>query len=161
MICQGQNLPRYRVWHPLDHIALTYVRRASDDTIGPGAVFRIQEVFARNSAWAVDTLTRVKKLDETGFIHVPTRFGLKVAHMEYLFEKVDGGTKYTNWLIAGIEAPLIGQLLNRLIRKFLFPDDKARAWLTHNVEEVGNLESFLPALYRSHTGDVHSSHECS
>jgi len=33
----------------------------------------------------------------------------------------------------------------------LFPDDKARAWLRHNVEEVGNFEFFLPALYAEET----------
>jgi hypothetical protein len=27
-----------------------------------------------------------------------------------------------------------------------------RAWLKHNVEEVGNLEFFLPALYAAHAG---------
>jgi hypothetical protein len=26
----------------------------------------------------------------------------------------------------------------------------SRAWLKHNVEEVGNLEFFLPALYGAH-----------
>jgi hypothetical protein len=37
--------------------------------------------------------------------------------------------------------------MNRFVRPRLFPDDKARAWLRHNVEEVGNFEFFLPELY--------------
>jgi hypothetical protein len=44
-----------------------------------------------------------------------------------------------------------GRGVNAWLRRRTFPDDKARAWLTHNVEEVGNFESFLPALYERET----------
>lgn len=147
----GRRVPRYRAWHPCDHIAFRYARRLPDGSIGPGAVFHITEAFARNPAWIIDVHTTVEKLDETGFIHGPRHLGIKVAHMEYEFEAIPEGTRYTNWLIAGPDAPLIGPLLNAIVRPRLFPDDKARAWLTHNVEEVGNFESFLPALYASET----------
>lgn len=152
----GRRVPRYRAWHPLDHVALRYVRRAPDGSIGPGAVFHIQEAFARNPRWRLDIHTVVEKLDETGFAHGPRKLGRKVAHLEYVFEAVPEGTRYTNWLIAGVAAPGIGRLVNRVMRRALFPDDKAIAWLTHNVEEVGNLESFLPALYRAHAGEAGS-----
>jgi hypothetical protein len=95
----------------------------------------------------IDVHTRVEKLDETGFIHGPRKLGMRAALMEYEWHAVDGGTQYTNWLIAGVDVPILRRLLNPIIRRTLFPDDKARAWLTHNVEEVGNFESFLPALY--------------
>ena len=144
----GQRVTRYRAWHPLDHIAFRYARRCRDGSIGPGAVFHISEAFARNPRWVVDVDTVVEKLDETGFIHGPRHFGRKVAHMEYVFEPVPEGTRYTNWLIAGLDLPLLGRLVNPAVRRALFPDDRARAWLTHNVEEVGNFESFLPELYR-------------
>jgi hypothetical protein len=39
-----------------------------------------------------------------------------------------------------------------LIRGRLFTEAMGRAWLKHNVEEVGNLEFFLPALYAAHVG---------
>ena len=148
----GRTVARYRVWHPRDHIAFRYARRCPDGTIGPGAVFHIREAFARNPRWSIDVLSHVEKLDESGFIHAPQRFGRKVAHLEYIFESVPGGTRYTNWLIAGVPgiAPLV-RPINRLVRAQVFPDDKARAWLTHNVEEVGNLQSFLPELYRAST----------
>jgi hypothetical protein len=145
----GRRIPRYRAWHPLDHIAFRCARRLPDGSIGPGAVLHIQEAFARNPAWSIDVFSTVEKLDETGFIHGPRHLGLKMAHMEYVFEEVAGGTRYTNWLIAGLPGATLGGLVNRLARRLLFPDDKARAWLTHNVEEVGNFESFLPGLYRS------------
>jgi hypothetical protein len=39
-----------------------------------------------------------------------------------------------------------------LIRRRAFTEAMGRAWLKHNVEEVGNLEFFLPALYAAHAG---------
>jgi hypothetical protein len=148
----GKRVDRYRAWHPLDHVAFRYVRRRPDGSIGPGAVFHIREAFARNPAFSIDVKTRVEKLDETGFVHVPHMLGVEVARMEYLFEAVPGGTRYTNWLIAGANLPVVGVPLNRLIRPRAFPEPKAIAWLTHNVEEVGNFESFLPALYAADAG---------
>jgi hypothetical protein len=38
-------------------------------------------------------------------------------------------------------------LFNRLIRPVVFSDLMGPAWLKHNVEEVGNFEHFLPALF--------------
>lgn len=148
----GQTISRYRAWHPIDHYALTYHRRLPDGSIGPGAVLHIQEFFGGNSDWKVDVLTTIVKLDETGFVHEPRRAGIVVGRMEYEFEAVEGvGTRYTNWLIAGLASP-IGRVVNPLLRRFVFSDAQARAWLTHNVEEVGNFESFLPALYASRGG---------
>ncbi len=143
----GVRVPRYRAWHPLDHVSLRYVKRCPDGSIGPGAVFHIREAFARDPDWAVDIYTTLDKLDETGFIHGPRKLGVRVARMEYEWSAVADGTQYTNWLIAGLDVPVLGRALNPFIRRRLFPDDKARAWLVHNIEEVGNFESFLPALY--------------
>lgn len=44
---------------------------------------------------------------------------------------------------------LVGRMfLNRIVLPGLvMSDDMGRAWLRHNVEEVGNFERFLPALY--------------
>ena len=45
-------------------------------------------------------------------------------------------------------AALTGKLsLNWMLCSKLFPPAKVQAWLKHNVEEVGNLEQFLPELY--------------
>jgi len=42
-------------------------------------------------------------------------------------------------------------LLRRIFNSFILPKafgaEKATAWLTHNVEEVGCFEHFLPSLY--------------
>ena len=41
----------------------------------------------------------------------------KVAHMEYVFEPIPEGARYTNWLIAGLDLPLVGRLVNATVRR--------------------------------------------
>ncbi len=148
----GRRYPRYHVWHPIDHIAVRYARRCPDGSIGPGAQIHIREVFAGNPDYLVDIVTTIEKLDETGFVHGPYHLGVQLARLEYAFTPVAGGTFYENSLTFGPEQPLLRSLFNTLIRPRVYPDDKARAWLKHNVEEVGNFEFFLPELYAKEGG---------
>ena len=41
----------------------------------------------------------------------------------------------------------IGAVLNPLMHRFLFGEAMGRAWVKHNVEEVGLLEHIVPLLY--------------
>jgi hypothetical protein len=68
--------------------------------------------------------------------------------MDYQFSETPDGTFYRNSLTIGA-AGLLGRVVNPLIRRFAFDEARGRAWIRHNVEEVGNLESFLPQLYAS------------
>ena len=143
----GRIHPRYLIWHPVDHIAVRYARRRPDGTIGPGAKIHIREAFGGNPDYSVDIVTTIEKLDETGFVHAPRHLGVRLAVLEYAFMPVAGGTFYENSITFGPEKPLLRPLFNQLLRPLVYPDDKARAWLRHNVEEVGNFEFFLPELY--------------
>ncbi len=144
---QGRTWPRYHIWHPVDHIAVRYARRLPDGSVGPGAKIHIQEAFAGNPDWLVDIVTTIERLDQGGFVHAPRVGGVRVASLEYAFTPVSGGTLYENSITVGPENPIGRAFVNRFVRPRLFPDDKARAWLRHNVEEVGNFEFFLPELY--------------
>ena len=150
MEVEGKRYPRYRVWHPRDHIAHRYVKR-TPGAIGPGAVFHIHEAFDRNPDWVIDTLTDIDKLDVEGFRHRPRALGLHPVVMDYSFKRVPGGTLYENSLVLGF-ASKAARPLNTLLRRARFPDAKGLAWLRHNVEEVGNFEFFLPQLYASEHG---------
>ena len=149
MVLEGRSWPRYHVWHPVDHIAVRYVRRLPDGSVGPGAKIHIQEAFGGNPNHLVDIVTTIERLDEGGFVHAPWIAGVRMASLEYTFTPTPDGTLYENSITIGPENPIGRALVNRLVRPRLFPDDKARAWLRHNVEEVGNFEFFLPALYRA------------
>lgn len=41
----------------------------------------------------------------------------------------------------------MGRLFNQTVRGAIFPEAKGRAWLKHNIEEVGLLVEILPGLY--------------
>ncbi len=117
-----------------------------------GAAIRLIEVLGRNEKFVVDTVTHIERLDEGGFIHNPEVFGRTgVARMEYTFEPVPDGTLYENCLIIGTSLPVL-RFANPLLARLAFDDAHGRAWLRHNIEEVGMFENFLPALYRQETG---------
>lgn len=81
----------------------------------------------------------MERSDETGFVHGPWLLGVRVARLDYTFTPVEGGTRYENSITLGPEPPLLRPFFKNAVRPRLFPDDKARAWLKHNVEEVGTL----------------------
>ena len=142
----GRRYNRYRFWHPCDHVHASYARRCPDGTVGPGAAIRLIEVIGRDRRFLVDTVTHIRRLDEGGYVHEPEMHGRTgLVRMEY------AGTLYENRLLIGSTAPWY-PLVRPLVRRFGFTEEQGRAWLRHNVEEVGMFENFLPALYRSETG---------
>lgn len=144
----GRWLNRYRVWHPLDHVSARYVRRLPDGSIGPGARIHLVEILGRNPKYKVDVVTTIEKLDEEGFIHNPKSHGPRLARMEYAWREVAGGTLYKNSLVVPRDHGY--WIFRKVVVPLLFPEPKGRAWVKHNVEEVGMFENFLPDLYRLH-----------
>lgn len=151
---RGQRYNRYRFWHPRDHYHASYARRRSDGTVGPGAAIRLIEILGRNERFSVDTVTHIERLDEGGYVHNPELLGRTgFVRMEYRFEPSASGTLYENSLTIGAAAPWY-KPVRPLVERFAFTEDQGRAWLLHNIEEVGMFEHFLPALHHLETGDV-------
>lgn len=149
MELNGKQVPRYHVWHPIDHIDFWVTKRSPSGKVVPGTEFHIVEAFGGNLDHLVNNVSVIEKLDETGFIHGPQMFGSKFAHMAYTFHATEAGTLYKNFMVIGPQTPLLKQAVN-LARPWLFTEEKGRAWLKHNVEEVGLLEHFLPRLFHEH-----------
>jgi hypothetical protein len=146
----GQTYPRYLIWHPIDHIHYEVARWAPDGTAGPGARFHLVEAFGGNPNYLVNSVADILKNDDTGITLSVRKFGLELMRLEHTFTPVPEGTLYASTMHVGTKALLARFLVNRLIRSRFFTEAMGRAWLKHNVEEVGNLESFLPALYGMH-----------
>jgi hypothetical protein len=146
----GKTYNRYHVWHPRDHIHWALAKPGPNGTAEAGAVFHIVEAFGRNPAFLIDVHETVEKLDDSGIRLSNVRAGMTFSTLEHTFTPVDKGTLYRSRLVVGSDHPLVGAIFNRLVRPRVFPDEKGRAWLKHNVEEVGNLEFFLPDLYLQH-----------
>ena len=87
--------------------------------------------------------SEIVRLDEQGFAHRPSFHGLRLARMDYEFEATPTGTRYRNSLTVGATGPF-GKLINPFIKRFMFDEARGRAWIKHNIEEVGNLRPFFP-----------------
>lgn len=144
----GRQYTRYLLWHPRDHIHWALVRRSMSGGSGQGAYFRIVEAFAANPAFYVDSVEYVEKLDEEGISLVRRVAGREVFRLEHRFGSVAGGASYRSRMVVGVDAGGVGRLINTHLRPRVLSDAAARAWLTHNVEEVSMFEHLLPPLYR-------------
>lgn len=150
---QGRKVSRYHVWHPRDHIHWALARPAPGGGVGPGAVFRIVEAFQANPRYRIDVQERVTALSRDGITLEGRVIGLRVTRLAHRFTALDGGTQYDSVLEVGLAAPILGHVLNRRLLRHRFPEDMARAWIAHNIEEVGQFEQFLADLHAKATTD--------
>jgi hypothetical protein len=133
----------YLAWHPLDHIHWQLARPGIDGEAGEGARFRIVEAFGRRDEFYVDTTDTVEKLDETGIRLVHRIMGAPVLQLEHTWSVAAGSTHYVSVLDIGARARLMTPV-NRYLTTRVFPEPLLRAWLVHNIEEVGYLQYLLP-----------------
>jgi hypothetical protein len=151
---QGATYSRYGVWHPRDHIDWQLVGEAPGGGAGVGARFRIVEALGRNMEYLVDSVELIEKLDEDGIVLTRWVLGHQILRLEHEFVYVpaEGATRYLSCMVLGSPSVFGQAVLNGAIRRRFFSEAMGRAWLTHNVEEVGHFERFLPALHARHGG---------
>ncbi|MGB7361031.1 MAG: hypothetical protein WA944_24965 [Mycobacterium sp.] len=147
MTYAGQTVDRYLAWHPIDHIRWELARPAPSGGAAEGARFHIVEAFGAKPEFTPDEIARVEKLDETGIRLVLRVAGIPVFQLEHTWSAGDDGAHYVTVMDLGARSPMLAPV-NRLIRS-RFHDDKAQAWVKHNIEEVGQLEHLLPQLVSS------------
>lgn len=145
---EGKVLNRYLAWHPFDHIRWELANRLPDGSVGVGSRFRIVEAFGANPDFYIDIIDEVIRLDESGITLVNRDIGgIEITRLNHDFVAADGGTLYRSTLRIGIGVQVLCRVVNPMIHRFLFPAAMGRAWLRHNIEEVGLLEHLIPRLY--------------
>jgi hypothetical protein len=143
-----QRLDRYLAWHPTDHIRWELARPAPDGTVGVGSRFHIVEAFGADPRFYIDIVDTVIRLDASGITLVNQGVaGIEISRLNHDFIAVEDGTLYRSTLTIGIGGGLVGRAVNPLIHRFAFTEAMGRAWLRHNIEEVGLLEHIIPLLY--------------
>ena len=142
----GAVVPRYHVWHPIDHIHFSVERRAPDGSVGPGAKWHIVEAFGGNLDFLLDERPNVVRLDTGGITLVGRALGQTLLRLEHSFTPTPLGTRYKTLMRVGLSSAFL-RPISRVLLQRRFSDAKAEAWLKHNIEEVGNLSHFLPKLY--------------
>jgi hypothetical protein len=147
MDVEGLQINKYLVWHPLDHIHWQLAQPGSHGGATIGAKFRIVEAFGRNPDFYIDITDTVTRLDVSGITLVGYTLGLELSRLNHDFAHIDGDTRYRSTLSIGTTLPILRAILNPLIHDMMFTEAMGRAWLRHNVEEVGLLEHIVPRIY--------------
>jgi hypothetical protein len=135
------DLDRYLAWHPVDHIRWELARAAPGGGAAEGARFRMVEAFGGRPEFRIDEVARVEKLDDTGIRLVKRLAGAIVFQLEHTWSAGRDGAHYVTVMDLGARSPLLTPV-NRHLRHHFSPA-KARAWVRHNIEEVGQLEYLL------------------
>ncbi|CAA9374861.1 hypothetical protein [uncultured Nocardioides sp.] len=139
-------VPNYLAWHPVDHIRWELARPAPGGGAREGARFRIIEAFQGRPEFYIDTTESVERLDATGIRLVRRLAGVPVLQLSHTWSAGEGHTHYVSVLEIGSNAALLTPV-NRYLTERRFPMSMTRAWLVHNIEEVGVLEHILPGAY--------------
>jgi hypothetical protein len=71
--------------------------------------------------------------------------GAPVLQLEHTWSAGSEGTHYVSVLDIGSRSRLMAPI-NRYLTTRVFPEPLVRAWLVHNIEEVGYLECLLPLV---------------
>ncbi|MFI5508667.1 hypothetical protein ACIA48_14435 [Mycobacterium sp. NPDC051804] len=143
----GVVIDRYLAWHPIDHIKWELARSAPTGGAAEGARFHMVEAFGAKPEYLVDEIARVEKLDETGIRLVVRIAGVIVFQLEHTWSAGADGAHYVTVMDLGPRVAVLAPV-NRILRR-RFSEDKAHAWVKHNIEEVGQLEYLLPQLESS------------
>lgn len=143
----GAVVDRYLAWHPIDHIGWELARPAPKGGAAEGARFRMVEAFAGRPEYRIDEVARVEKLDETGIRLVKRICGVPVFALEHTWSAGVDGAHYVTVMDLGVRSAALSPV-NRVVCQ-RFPDHKVKAWVKHNIEEVGQLEHLIPQLAAS------------
>ena len=147
----GPCIASYLLWHKRDHIEAKWKQKVltGDGHVGPGSILAVQENLCGRQMTKSDVM--VTQLDDTAFNFDLGNSTARVGYVRHLYTETPAGLAMTVEMTFGAEWPLLWRFFNPLLHKKAFTADAADAWMQHNVEEIGELENFLPALYREAT----------
>lgn len=121
----------YLAWHP-DHLSARWVRGS---TVEPGAVLEAREILHGRRHRLRMAVTDVEAGSLLRYRVFPGLGG------EFEVEAADGGSRFTAVIRLGIDAPLVGVVLDRLLRRAW--GSRIDAIERHQREEGANLKALL------------------
>lgn len=129
-----QSLPdHYLEWHP-DHVSARWVH---GDAFVPGAVMEVREMLHDKPH---RLRMKVTKVLPGKLVHFRVFPGVNGA---FSVDAIDGATEFTAVLALGAPLPVIGPVIDRLLRRALGRQIEAIG--RHQTEEGGNLKALLEA----------------
>lgn len=140
-----QDVPLYWLWHPVDHFMVRLARRAPGGA--PGLSEGARAVLKERILDVLELDALVDGMSRDGIHLTMMRGPFRLGDLRHTFVDTPEGLAYRSRLIVGSTLPLLGPLINLVAKRFIFTEAMLDRWLRHNVEEVGNFEQFLPALF--------------
>lgn len=137
---EGQPTTHYLLWHPIEHIHWEEKATGHEGKRGAGGRWQIVESLA-GKVQVVDA--HIHKFDETGLILDAHLGPFVLGRLEHRWWPVNGGTFYDTALTLNpANSPFMS------VARMIATEFDAKAWLTHNVEEVGLIEHLVPKYAR-------------
>lgn len=133
---------RYRRWHA-NHEAFAVESVPPTGTVG--AIYRVRESLGDGHR-AITLRLRVEEASDAAFIERslgwrhPAVFGHRL-------RAGDGGTHIDSFFLIGSDLPLVGRVLNAVMRSVVFRRARCAAIVAHCRDEFSNLTAFLPQLH--------------
>lgn len=143
---RGERMPAYHLWHPFDHVAVAFHRDASS-RVAAGQRLHIQEVFGRDRRFETDATAVIHRWDKRGIGFHKDVLGHRIMELDHVFTDAEGGTLYRTCMRVGAGNGPLRRFINGYLVPRLFGANKTKAWIRHNVEEVGCFSDFLPELF--------------
>lgn len=145
-ICE-QVFDAYLIWHPQDNVGLSVLRGDLKEPLRVGDVLAVRRYFARDLAFKSYERFHVMQRDAEAFAVKVHRFGMQMAIARWEFQATQDGTDVVMRTEVGVENGLVKVIMNNFILPMVVDMKLLDAWLQYSVEEIGNFEFFLPALY--------------
>jgi len=142
----GALRPLYHLFHPTEHGRIWVDEAAADGKpgVGAGGVVARYEWFGPYDS---EGAARVIELSPRRFVTRPKVAGVTIGELRHDWSDSPQGATYIVDTVIGVDWPVVGRLVNFLFRRYVFSEGMLREWKRHQVEEVGLLPHFLPALY--------------
>ncbi|MBO9478447.1 hypothetical protein J7382_12945 [Shimia sp. R11_0] len=147
LVIDGERYPAFLVAHPTEHVSLTSEKHDAGAPLAPGDHVTLVEVYGGDLRRLVNQRFEVTHLDASRYALQVKVKGVVIADVEFRYRDGDNGAAVRNTFTLGLRRGLWKPFVNRLLLPWVYHEDKTYAWVQHNIEEIGNLENFLPEIY--------------
>ncbi len=150
----GTTYPLYHIFHLTEHGQLWVVEPATDGSagMGEGSLVARREWFGPFDS---EGAGRVISIAAEGMTVRPEVAGVQIGEIRHLFSATPTGSQYRVESLIGVDWPIIGPMLNAVLRKITFSEPMLREWERHQIEEVSMLNYYLPELYAQRADGYH------
>ncbi len=150
----GTTYPLYHIFHPVGHGRIQVVEAAPSGLPGmaQGATIMREEWFGPYDSRGT---ARLMEFSDAGMLAVPVAAGMEIGQVRHSYRAENGGTVYKVEAVIGSKLPVIGPVLNWIIRTQVFHPAMMALWQQHQIEEVASLQFFLAEIYAQRESGNH------